>query len=108
MAYDPGMGNRIRQLRNLKQWTQVDLAEAAGVGQSTIARCESGKQNYTEKTLSKIAHALGVQTIDLYDESVSAKAKVIAARWAALSAPQQSAVVALLEALEVAQSQGDE
>lgn len=40
--------------------TQFDLADAAGLPRSTIARLESGEANPTVKTLGKLSAALGV------------------------------------------------
>jgi len=48
----------VRNERENYGWTQQELAERAGVPQSTIARIESGS-NTSMETISKIANAFG-------------------------------------------------
>jgi transcriptional regulator with XRE-family HTH domain len=36
------MGERLRRLRFEREWTQSDLAEAAGISRGTVERLESG------------------------------------------------------------------
>jgi DNA-binding XRE family transcriptional regulator len=54
-------GNRIRQLRAERDWTQTELAERAGLPQSHICRIERAEYTATNKTLQKIAKAFGVE-----------------------------------------------
>lgn len=55
-------GNRLKQLRNLKQLTQQDLANLMGLSRATIAGYEStGKQPDQEKMLW-LADYFGVST----------------------------------------------
>lgn len=58
------IGQRIVELRKQQGITQVQLADAIGVKQSSIARIESGKHAQRLDVLSRIADALGVK-IDL-------------------------------------------
>lgn len=52
---------RIKELREAKGWTQVDLAEHSGVNQGTISRIESGKTGGIDfENLEALADALGV------------------------------------------------
>lgn len=48
----------VRNEREAYGWTQHELAEKAGLPQSTIARVESGS-NTSMDTISKIANAFG-------------------------------------------------
>lgn len=48
----------VRKERENYGWTQQELAERAGVPQSTIARAEKGA-NVSMDTISKIANAFG-------------------------------------------------
>lgn len=48
----------VRNEREIYGWTQQELAEKAGIPQSTIARIESGA-NTSMETISKIANAFG-------------------------------------------------
>ncbi len=47
------------EARLAKGLTQVELARKAGVGQTVIARLESGTANPTFGTMSKVASVLG-------------------------------------------------
>jgi len=54
------IGERIRELREAKGWTQDDLAEAAGIHRVTIAKYEAGKVEPKSTSLSRLAAALEV------------------------------------------------
>jgi len=54
------LGNRIREARKAKNWSQHDLANRAGVSRPTIARIESGT-NVSTVRLAKITEALGLE-----------------------------------------------
>lgn len=45
--------------RIAKRWTQEELAAHAGVTQNTITRLESGTNNPTIATVTRVANALG-------------------------------------------------
>ena len=53
------VGLRIRNLRELKRITPKDFAKAAGFSLSYLWRLESGQQNLSLKSISRIAIALG-------------------------------------------------
>ena len=62
-------GEKVRRLRRGKAWTQEQLADAAGVGQSTVAQIESGARPTPHpSTLGKLAKALGVKPADLLED----------------------------------------
>jgi DNA-binding XRE family transcriptional regulator len=65
-AWAEHVGRRIRELREQKGFTQVELARAAGIPQSHLSRLENAEHSATNLTLEKIAGALGVPvgTID--------------------------------------------
>ncbi|NPV72895.1 MAG: helix-turn-helix transcriptional regulator [Pelotomaculum sp.] len=48
--------------------SQKELAEKAGIAQSTVHYIESGG-NYTHKTLQKLATALGISVSELLGET---------------------------------------
>ena len=54
--------DRIKQLRKQKGLTQKEMAEAVGVGVSTIAMWESGKRTPSFKLLNELS--------DLFDKSI--------------------------------------
>lgn len=56
-----GLGMRVRAARKAKGMTQVQLARAAGIDQSTVSKIERGAQASTTDIVS-IASALGVDS----------------------------------------------
>ncbi len=51
---------RLEELRNVKGWSQAELARRSGVPQPTISRLESGEtQSINLPNLEKLASALG-------------------------------------------------
>ena len=52
------LGDRIREIRKRRGWTQPQLAEKAGVYTNGVPRLESGK-NVSVSTLVDICWALG-------------------------------------------------
>lgn len=65
------LAQKIRALRDDREWTQGDLAERSGVGKSSIQLYESGKGNITQLNLEKIANAFGVKTSYFLNEKMS-------------------------------------
>ena len=63
------IGDKIRDLRERKGWTQDDLAEAAGIHRVTIAKYEAGKVEPKSTSLSRLAAALEVEAGFLLGES---------------------------------------
>jgi transcriptional regulator with XRE-family HTH domain len=53
------IADRLKYARGLKQWTQAQLAIAAGIPQSTVCYTESGKRQ-SKGSLPLIAQALGI------------------------------------------------
>lgn len=64
---------RIRQLRKAAKLSHVELAEAAGIHQTTISRIESGKQTALEDGVADaLARALGCPVGDLWEAEADA------------------------------------
>jgi transcriptional regulator with XRE-family HTH domain len=63
---DPGLGERVRRLRNARGLTQTELAEAR-VSKEYISQIETGKTRPTSQTLEWLAERLGVDTHYLVD-----------------------------------------
>lgn len=59
------IGPKVKELRDRRGMGQVELARAAGVGQSLISRIENGTANPSLRTLVRIAKALGVEAGEL-------------------------------------------
>ncbi|URJ60363.1 helix-turn-helix domain-containing protein [Paenibacillus polymyxa] len=75
MSLPESVGNRIRELRKAKGWTQEQLAEAAGLHYSYIGGVERGDRNISLETLEKIISALKVPAFELFqfDEATDRK-----------------------------------
>ncbi|CAN7429108.1 helix-turn-helix domain-containing protein [Rhizobium rhizogenes] len=70
--------NRIRELREERDLTIEDLAEATGLSVSYVSRLESGARNLSVKNLNLFAHALKVSPKALLHEDEKEKSNVVA------------------------------
>ncbi|MCD8106032.1 MAG: helix-turn-helix domain-containing protein [Lachnospiraceae bacterium] len=59
------LGTRIRAMRNARNLTQEQLAEAIGVSRQKYARIENGTNNITLDILTKIAKILDITVNDI-------------------------------------------
>ena len=67
--------NRLREIREIKGFSQADLAAAAGVGQSDISRIErTGSTPRKRAMRTKLAAALKVRPTRLFPDDVGAPA----------------------------------
>lgn len=65
-AMTTGLGDYLKNERMKRSWTQVQLADMAGVPKQTINRLENGKTNLPGPQIRRqIAEALGVPHIEL-------------------------------------------
>ncbi|MEN2663100.1 helix-turn-helix transcriptional regulator [Lacticaseibacillus rhamnosus] len=93
-------GEQIKQLRNARRMSQVDLSRATGLSASLISSYEAGTRNVTQEASDKIAIAFNditpinpaerTQTADLDDDKTLVKMNGI---------PLMPAEKALLKAL---------
>ncbi len=60
------VGRNLRRFRRERKFTQIQLAEAAGMSPDTIAKAEGGHQLPRLATLNKLANALGVEAGHFY------------------------------------------
>lgn len=61
MSINPeSLGERLTRIRLMRGLTQIQLAKAAGVGQSTVASIEKNARSTIPGSLIDIAHALHV------------------------------------------------
>lgn len=54
------VGPTVRRLRRERRWTQEDLAERAGVDQTTVSLVETAKRDVPLDLMRKLAGGLGV------------------------------------------------
>ncbi|MED4971387.1 helix-turn-helix domain-containing protein [Parageobacillus toebii] len=59
---------KIKQLRQIKGMSQMELSAAASVSQSLISDIENGRVSPTLRVLHKLADALGVPINELLKE----------------------------------------
>lgn len=66
-----GLGDRIKQIRKQKGFSQIQAAELAGIDPKSLSRIESGVFNPSVETLQGLALALNVEMQDFFltDES---------------------------------------
>jgi ribosome-binding protein aMBF1 (putative translation factor) len=61
LAYE--LGRAVREMRELRGWTQAQLAEAAAMTQPAVARFEAGGTVPTIPLLERLAHALEAELV---------------------------------------------
>jgi transcriptional regulator with XRE-family HTH domain len=59
--------DRLREHRNRRALTQIELSKISGVSRATIARLEAGTHGAYRGTVGKLARALKVKPQDLRD-----------------------------------------
>ena len=62
------IGERIRNIRLYRKLSQLDIEVATGIANADISRIEHGKKNVEVVTLIKLAIALDVELIELFNE----------------------------------------
>ena len=72
------MGNNVRMLRERLGITQEELALRSGLTQGYINFLENGKRGYSERSLGKIANALGIQISGLFEEKTKEEPAIVA------------------------------
>jgi transcriptional regulator with XRE-family HTH domain len=55
----PSVGDRIREIREIKKLTQDQLAEKAAMSKGFLSEIENGKRNVSSEYLLRIANSLG-------------------------------------------------
>jgi transcriptional regulator with XRE-family HTH domain len=69
------VGRRLKEERQLRGWSQRDLARETGVNADTISGIETDQHEPRPSTLRKLARGLGVEVRDFFAEPVLPKAK---------------------------------
>lgn len=73
-------GQRVRDLRTLRGWTQDDLADRCGLFRTYMSRIETGAANPTLSMIHALATSLGVPVAALFETGEVALAPVAARR----------------------------
>lgn len=60
------LGKRIRYLRKLRKWSQLDLALESEVNKNYISDLEKGRRNPSVMVLNRIAIALNIDLATLF------------------------------------------
>ncbi|OHB76303.1 MAG: hypothetical protein A2Z34_05795 [Planctomycetes bacterium RBG_16_59_8] len=60
-------GKRLRELRKRRGWSQEKLALLSGCNISYLGMIERGKRSVSIRIIEKIARALRIQPMDLFD-----------------------------------------
>jgi transcriptional regulator with XRE-family HTH domain len=63
-------GERVKDLRLAKDWSQTDLGYEVGVDPQTIRRIEKGRQDPSLSIIVALAQALGCKIDDLITEDL--------------------------------------
>jgi transcriptional regulator with XRE-family HTH domain len=74
------VGNNLRMAREKLGITQEELALRSGLTQGYINFLENGKRGYSERSLEKIADALGIRISELFKEKTKEKPTIMAER----------------------------
>jgi transcriptional regulator with XRE-family HTH domain len=67
------VGQRLKEERRRKGWSQRDLARETGVNADTISGIETGQHEPRPSTLRRLAEGLGIEVADFFQEPVRPK-----------------------------------
>lgn len=62
------LGDKLRQLRQDRNWTQPELAESLGIEQSYLSKLENGKSLPSNDSLNRILDVFGLDIGELVDD----------------------------------------
>ena len=60
-------GNRVRELRGERGWSQEDLAERSGLHRNYVGGIERGERNVGLDNIHALANAFGVRVSRLFE-----------------------------------------
>jgi transcriptional regulator with XRE-family HTH domain len=60
------LGNRVRALRDARNWSQEELADRCHIDRSYMSGIERGVRNISVLHLARLAKGLGVSIADLF------------------------------------------
>jgi XRE family transcriptional regulator, regulator of sulfur utilization len=59
-------GERLRELRGARDWSQEEMGEACDLHWTYIGQVERGERNLTLESIQKIAHGLRINISELF------------------------------------------
>jgi putative transcriptional regulator len=62
------MGNRVRELRTARAWSQADLGERLAVSRQAVNAIENGKHDPSLSLAFKIARLFGKSVDSIFDQ----------------------------------------
>jgi transcriptional regulator with XRE-family HTH domain len=71
------VGERLRDIRQLRRATLKTIADRAGVSESFLSQVERGRASASIASLRRIANALGVTVADLFEPSGPPRPRVL-------------------------------
>jgi transcriptional regulator with XRE-family HTH domain len=60
-------GKKVRELRRIKNYSQEDLAEKAGLHRTYVGGIERGERNVALQNILRLAEALGITASELLE-----------------------------------------
>ena len=92
----------ILRLREKRHWTEYQLAEQAGLPQSTISSWSNKGKKPTLNTLDKVCNALGISMSQLFAESddpivLTSKQRELLDNWVCLNDEQQEFILQMIK-----------
>ena len=104
-AIDELIGQRLKQIRLMRQWSQQQLGDAIGVSYQQVQKYEGGVDRISGSKLFRTAQALNVSIADLFPSkqlprlpNVNKRQRRLLHAYAGLPDRQQRAFLALIEA----------
>jgi putative transcriptional regulator len=62
------VGNRVRELRTAREWSQADLGERLAVSRQAVNAIENGKHDPSLSLAFRIAHLFGESVDSIFDQ----------------------------------------
>lgn len=91
------LGN-LKKIRRAKGLSQRDLSEMASLNQATISKCERGDDGITLRAMNRLAEALQVPTVALFDMDDATLRVVMAMR--TMSPEKARAALLVIESMK--------
>lgn len=105
IAYQFQMVTRVREFRQMRGWSQAELAHAAGVRTATISKIESTPEKVKVETLMQAAKGLEVTMADLFSDDGTPSLRHLLAVFLRLSPGDREAFIRQMDAMAAARDE---